>query len=217
MSIVPRLEPDREEEDDDPQPLNDGFPLVAVEVGFSESYEQLLADMELWLKGSLGKVRAVVIISLTETPKYSGKPFLSEPTGESDPDALPARRGPHGPLYRGKDILVGAITGFLEVWRYNAETNTTERESHISVLPADPENSTFSLTMMDLFGWAERVPARFKPEDPVLFDLDNYRMQIKVAIQPLARRRLQQAEVAKRKLPKEEDGEWTESVKRGRR
>lgn len=210
MAIIPLLPPADEEADDDPEPLNDGFPLVAVEVGFSETYEQLLADMELWLKGSEGKVRAVILISLTETPKYSAKSFLHEPIPEPDPNALPARRGPHGPLYRGEHVLVGAITGFIEIWRFNAATGTVECEPRISVLPPDPEQSTFSLTMLDFYGWAERVPERFKPEDKVDFDLDNYRRQIKVAIQPLGRQRMQKAEAAKRKLPKEEDGEWSE-------
>lgn len=217
MSIIPLLPPAVEEADDDPEPLNDGFPLVAVEVGFSETYEQLQTDMELWLKGSEGKVRAVILISLTETPKYSAKPFLDDYTVEPDPDALPARRGPHGPLYRGEHVLVGAITGFIEIWRFNATTGTVECEPRISVLPPDPNNSTFSLSMLDFYGWADRVPERFQPDDRVEFDLDNYRRQIKVAIQPLGRQRLQKAEATKRKVPKD-DGEWSDrDRKRGRR
>lgn len=209
MAIIPLLPLALEEADDDPEPLNDGFPLVAVEVGFTETYEQLLADMNLWLKGSEGKVRAVILVSLTETPKYSAKPFLGEPKSEPDPEAPPARRGPHGPLYRGDHVLVGAITGFLEIWRLNAATGTVECEPRISVLPADPDNTSFGLTMLDLYGWAGRVPDRFKPDDKVEFNLDSYRRQIKVAIQPLGRQRLQKAEAAKRKSSKDTDGEWS--------
>lgn len=209
MAIIPLLPPALEQADDNPEPLNDGFPLVAAEVGFSETYEQLLADMELWLKGSEGKVRAAIVVSLTETPKYSASPFLGESTAEPGPEAPPARRGPHGPLYRGDHVLVGAITGFLEIWRFNAATGTVQCEPRISVLPADPDNSSFSLTMLDLYGWADRVPDRFKPHDKVEFDLDNYRRQIKVAIQPLGRQRVQKAEAAKRKLPKDTDEEWS--------
>lgn len=209
MAIIPLLPPAVEEADDDPEPLNDGFPLVAVEVGFSETYEQLLADMKLWLKGSEGKVRAVVLVSLTETPKYSAKNFQGESNAEPGPETPPARRGPHGPLYRGDHVLVGAITGFLEIWRFNAATGTVQCEPRISVLPADPVNNTFSLTMLDLYGSEDRVPDRFNPDDKVEFDLDNYRRQIKVAIQPLGRQRVQKAEAAKRKLPKDNDGEWS--------
>lgn len=58
LSIVPQ-QPDGDDDDldedgDQSKPLNGNFPGIAVEVGFSEDYDGLLADMELWLRSSAG-------------------------------------------------------------------------------------------------------------------------------------------------------------------
>lgn len=61
-------------------------------MGFSETYKQLLDDKELGLERRETKVRTATLVSLTETPKYSVKPFRTVSNGKPDPDAPPARR-----------------------------------------------------------------------------------------------------------------------------
>ena len=40
-----------------------------LEVGFSETYDELVQDARLWLEGT-GEVSVVVLVKFTETPKY---------------------------------------------------------------------------------------------------------------------------------------------------
>lgn len=193
--------------------LNDGFPLVATEVGFSESYANLLSDMTLWLVGSAGKVRAVILISITETPKYTSKPLVDSagpvPSGEK-----------YGPRILDGHTLVGAMTAVLEVWRYDPVYAATVCEARMSVIPPDPVHAHFDLTMLDFYGWAERVPARFAPEEKIRFELEGYRKKIAEAIPRLGLQRLQRIESEKRKRAvKKEEDEWVpgRTAKRARR
>lgn len=193
--------------------LNDGFPLVATEVGFSESYANLVSDMNLWLVGSAGKVRAVILISITETPKYTSKP-LAECTG-------PVPHGEQfGPRVLDGHTLVGAITAVLEIWRFDTAADEAVREVRMSVIPPDPVHTHFGLTMLDFYGWAERVPERFAPEEKVFFELDGYRKKIAEAIPRLGLQRLQRIENEKRKRAvKKDEDEWVpgRTAKRARR
>lgn len=202
---------------DDESVPNDGFPLVATEVGFSESYANLLRDMTLWLVGSEGKVRAVILICINETPKYVSKPLLDS-EGAPSPPVIPGEK--FGPRLVDGHTLVGSITAVLEIWRYNAKSCSAEREVTMNVIPPDPAHTHFNLTMLDFYGWADRVPARFKPEDMIPFDLEGYRKKIAESIPRLGLQRLQRIENEKRKrsLKKDED-EWVpgRDAKRARR
>lgn len=193
--------------------LNDGFPLVATEVGFSESYANLVSDMTLWLVGSAGKVRAVILISITETPKYTSKP-LAECTGPVPPG------DPYGPRTLDGHTLVGAITAVLELWRYDPASAAPVREARMRVIPPDLDHPHFDLRMLDFYGWAERVPARFTPEEKVRFELDGYRRKIAEAIPRLGLQRLQRIESEKRKRAgRKDEDEWVpgRTAKRARR
>lgn len=183
--------------------LNDGFPLVAIEVGFSQKYESLLLDMTKWLEGSNGKTRAVLIFSFAEDPVYSSKPFTQPPVAKSEPStdaeelviATTASDEPaYGPFWRDGNVQVGAISVFLEIWRYNATEQAPYQESKISIIPADDEHQHFNLTMLDLYGEEERIPGRFKPTDPVKFSLEEYRREIRLALPRLALQRQQKIE-----------------------
>lgn len=106
------------EDDDDVEPPDDEFPLVAIEVGFSVKYACLIRDMKKWLEGSGGKTRAVIITSLAEDPVYMSKPVVQAPPIKQEcPPApeMPAPRRPYGPIMRDGHIQVGEITAFLEI------------------------------------------------------------------------------------------------------
>lgn len=213
--------------------LNGDFPLGAVEVGFSEGYEGLMKDMELWLVGSEGKVRVVVVINLTETPSYTVKRFLNEDekpqhtstdaeeavnqtdhdddTGTSAPPVVPIRvNPPFGPYMHKGIVLVGQITGFLELWRLDATTSLPVRTVHRDIFPSGPPphaDDTFELTMLDLFGWPDRLPAGCAPDEPVVFELAEYRDVVAQAVLRFARMRLHRV-AEKRKVAAEPDKEW---------
>lgn len=237
--------------DDDEDDLNSDFPLVAVEVGFSEGYDALKKDMELWLVGSEGKVRVVVLISLLETPQYQAHQFLINDGNESHgeghgniadvaedvaedvvgtnssgaspppPPVVPAVTNPHpppapyGPYLHNDLILVGKITGFLELWRLDPTTKLPVRTLHRNIFPtgAPPHaNDSFELTMLDLFGWPDRVPQGCTSDETVVFELAEYRKVVAKAVLRFARLRLDKVEREKRKMREEEgergDGDW---------
>lgn len=217
--------------DDDEEDLNSDFPLVAVEVGFSEGYEALRNDMELWLVGSEGKVRVVVLISLLETPHYQAHHFLTDdddqgaetpsettPSGAFSSVVVPVVAtppAPYGPYLHNDLILVGKITGFLELWRLDPTTKLPVRTLHRNIFPtsAPPhENDTFELTMLDLFGWPDRVPHGCTPDETVVFELAEYRKVVAKAVLRFARLRLDKVEKEKRKMREGEgergDGDW---------
>lgn len=212
--------PDYDDGDDDDDPLNACFPSVAVEVGYSEDYEQLLADMRLWLLASDAHVRVVVIVCLSETPIYNSKPFRCPVTTPAQPPASRwIRDGPYGPLRYDGHILVGTISGFVELWRLDA-TGVPHVTSRKILLPPSPpregERDCIELSMADVFGGAERVPARLDPGESVPFDLRVYRVLIGRTMKEHGMQRL--ADVAgKRKREEVGDSEWVEEGERGRK
>lgn len=214
LSVAPQnLDSDSDGEDGEDGGLNGDFPSVAVEVGFSEGYARLKQDMELWLLGSAGKVRVVVLVNLVEMPVFTGEPFSRD-----DAAAAPAaaRRwvsaAPHGPIMYDGHVLVGAITGFVELWRIDAATALPHATCRRTVLPAppdprDPAEDCFALTLADLFGAPERVPGRLDPDEEVRFPFDVYRRVLARAIRTHGRQRLADAAARKRSC-EGVDAEW---------
>ena len=109
-----------------------GVPRVkfVAEVGFSETYEELVQDAKLWLEGKK-TVSLVMLVKLKEDPCYQcpmrnltesefaalGFPPMNEI--EDQPFTL---SGPYGPaVYKGFE-WVGKISGFLEFWALNPAT-----------------------------------------------------------------------------------------------
>lgn len=125
--------------------VNRRFPSLAVEVGFSEVYADLMADMELWLRGSRGGVRVVTVVCLNESPKVGLQMFVmdnnfyaerawhhGQSVGEGGPEGnLPQDRIPtsdkYGPVYRNGRMVAGKTSGFLEIWWTNAEIGKVYR------------------------------------------------------------------------------------------
>lgn len=213
-------------DDDTEDGLNGDFPLVAVEVGFSEGYASLLEDMELWLLGSEGKVRVVVLISLVETPSFTGKRFMTDdekpPRGSNDrddagPSAPPVHvNPPYGPHLHNGLVLVGQISGFLELWRLDATTSLPTRTLRRDIFPPGPPphaDDSFELTMLDLFGWPDRLPQGCAADEPVVFELAEYREVVAGAVLRFARMRLHRLN-EKRKRVGEVDGEWSGKKRR---
>lgn len=118
------------------------FPTLVCEVGFTESYIDLLEDARQWLEKSGGKVRLVMIIKLEEEKKSTIKSSAIDPISEEDntrqalsedddserDNEATGDTGEFGSdpasyedlrVSCKTDDWVGPINGFLEIWRYD--------------------------------------------------------------------------------------------------
>ncbi|EEP79568.1 predicted protein [Uncinocarpus reesii 1704] len=101
--------------------LLSGKKVLILEVGFSQTYEQLVDTAKFWLEGSLDVTR-VVIVKITE-PKYScplknaGISMLQSlgfPTDDWDIESQFCLESGFGPVTLGTTKWVGEINMFLE-------------------------------------------------------------------------------------------------------
>lgn len=232
LSIVPQQpidDDDLDADEDACEPLNGDFPSVAVEVGFPEDDDGLLADMELWLRGSAGRVRVVVLVNLTETPDYNGAPFsrtqepAPAPSDGADPVPRWVSQGNYGPILYDGHVLVGELSGFMELWSFDEATSAPRMSCHRTVIPAPDASAVnedyFVLTLADLFGGAERVPDRLDPMMEVRFEFAVYRALLARAMREHGRQRLARAEVKRRRLEGMDgtDAVWVPEAGRRRR
>jgi hypothetical protein len=107
-----------------------------LEVGFSETYEELVRDAKMWLDGK-PEVCVLVLVKFEESPDYrcpvhhlDDKDFerLEFPEG-SELRALDFNlEGEHGPVtYKGL-VWVGHISNaYMEVWKRDPVTNLAAR------------------------------------------------------------------------------------------
>jgi len=99
-----------------------------VEVGLSESYEELISDAKMWLEGTR-TVSLVMLIKFEETPRYEcpTKNLTDRQLAElrfpqpieimNEPFTL---TGPYGPaVYKGL-VWMGKVSGFFEFWGRNS-------------------------------------------------------------------------------------------------
>lgn len=110
-------------------------PKFIVEVGLSETYDDLLQDAKLWLEGT-DYVSIVVLVKFVETPKYESlnlrtkdlvdRNFLKAP----DLNELHFEmRGEYGPVqYKGIQWAGVISEAFLEVWKRNPITRLAVRD-----------------------------------------------------------------------------------------
>ncbi|KAJ8097983.1 hypothetical protein POJ06DRAFT_26405 [Lipomyces tetrasporus] len=99
---------------------------VAFEVGFSQNYDSLLANKDMWIQGCHAK--ACVLICLNESPRFRNPthPFenVGDVAGEKEAmnlhaDATVPLDGSYFPQIRYRDhVWAGGVTeAFIEVWR----------------------------------------------------------------------------------------------------
>lgn len=127
--------------DDDTEFKVQAFPSMVWEVGFSESYTDLLEDARQWLEGSCGGVRLVIVVKLEEVKKGtvvagpSEEASNSQPSpGSGDSEQVDNEPGSDPASYQELrrsckvDDWVGPINAFLEVWRYNKSTGKMKQD-----------------------------------------------------------------------------------------
>jgi hypothetical protein len=101
---------------------------LVLEVGFSETYEKLVEDTQLWLEGN-SKVSMVTLVKFCETPKYSCPVSLDEDNDNSleslgipldfrafDENEI-TLEGEYGPAIYKRYMWVGEVSEvFVENW-----------------------------------------------------------------------------------------------------
>lgn len=134
------------------------FPSWVWEVGFTESYIDLLEDARQWLEKSAGRVRLVTIVKLEE-----GKPAgiseedlpVEEEEGTWEEEDMSEEEeqgtGQFGSDPASYDDLrttckaddwVEPITGFLEMWRYDKASGKMKQDGERIVCPSIPNCGT---------------------------------------------------------------------------
>lgn len=176
--------------------------------------------MRLWLLGSAGLTRVVILVVITEYPKFDGRPFrraLPPPLlapADTVPNPRKVQVDTYGPVTYDGHILVGAIKARLELWRINPDDEKPYCTCSRSVIPPDPEDDTMRLTAADIFGGEGRVIPRIDPAEEVVFKFKIYRTKLVAGISKMADQRLTAAN--KRRVEEEakaqvgDDGEWVE-------
>lgn len=109
---------------------------LVIEVGFAESYDDLVADARLWLDG-MQSVCVVILAKYYESPQYRNPVRnLSEEDieGLKFPDASAidtaafTMQGEYGPVvYKGYTWAGQLSEAFIEVWKRNSETGLAEK------------------------------------------------------------------------------------------
>jgi hypothetical protein len=116
-------------------------PRFVVEVGFSESLEELVRDARVWLEGTAddsggpSEVRMVVLVKFTESPKFAFSVMQSGPHID-DSDATAARAKIYdrnfnpalfGPIKVDQSIWFGTLSCIAEVWTYDESSQSAQR------------------------------------------------------------------------------------------
>lgn len=146
---------------------------LALEVGFSEEYDDLREDLWLWLVGQ-PTCSMVILVNITESPKYQCLlPFaldicdkLNIPQDGSQITATDFYlEGEHGPVKFKGYQWVGQISEvFLELWTCNRRTGLLKRTGpRMSIIPEGSVSPQIDLTdflftdnsQMTFFDWDE--------------------------------------------------------------
>lgn len=111
----------------------------AIEIGFSETYEELVEDARLWIEGQ-HDVKTVILIKVVEDPPYrspihtlredeiKGLGFLRFRELDTSLVVLEDQADRFGKLQIRNLTWVGKMYAFLEIWKTNTGTGNAERQ-----------------------------------------------------------------------------------------
>lgn len=93
------------------------FPRVVFEVAFSESYDEVRADVHQWLERTHGAVQLALLFAITEHPIVSpaGHDSAASDSDASSPESYRRLRATCD-----VDEYVGALSAFAEVYRFDS-------------------------------------------------------------------------------------------------
>lgn len=123
---------------------------AVVEIGFTETYEELIDDVKLWIEGNRN-MRTVILIKVEENPRYSSPTSKLEDDEVKDlgfPDprdlrtSIVTQKDPNdsfGPLQINNLVWVGKMGVFLEIWKRDTVNGEAKQQGTRTV------SRTFSL------------------------------------------------------------------------
>jgi len=162
-----------------------------LEAGLTETYEQLVNDMKLWLEGKR-EVSMAVLIKFEENPKYrcpisrdmddEDFKLLGIPQREKEIRARDCTlEEEYGPVtYKGFTWVGKISTVFMEVWKRDPNTGLARQHGgRVGLLPPDdPSQVRFRLSDFLLVTPIE--------DRTITFDWGNFRHLLKVKLRTLA-------------------------------
>lgn len=179
-----------------------GFPSVVVEVGWAESMADLLADARLWLLGTAGQTKVVIVVKFTETADAPSSSSSSSEDTEDEADEDPATD--EAALLKAVDKttrfsaladaildlhhrgalakpLLGAIAATFHVFRRSPGDADIFEAFTTTVLPeptsTDPQPQTYALTLKDLYGDTP-VPPGTDAAQSFVMDMADFRRDV---------------------------------------
>ena len=117
---------------------------AVVEIGFAETYKELIDDVKLWIEGNRD-MRTVILIKVEENPRYYSPTSKLEDDEVKDlgfPDArdldtsmviLKDPNNSFGPLQINNLVWVGKMGVFLEIWKRDTVNGEAMRQGTRSV------------------------------------------------------------------------------------
>jgi hypothetical protein len=167
-----------------------------LEVGFSETYEHLKDDVQLWLEGN-PQISMVTIVRLCETPQYHCPLPIFDETGEEldprevlgIPSDLAAIRtkdvileGDCGPaIYKGLRWAEQITEGWIETWIRDMHGEVIQRGNRVDLLHANQAELEFG----------DFLPPGYLPT--ITVNLKEFRSTLQYKIQEMAAARCQDA------------------------
>ena len=121
---------------------------AVVEIGFAETYEELVDDVKLWIEGNKD-IGTVVLIKVTESPRYY-PPIRNMKDDEVKNLEFPGPRDldtskvtpqdpndSFGPLQINNSVWVNKMSVFLEIWKRNPVNGEAKQQGTRSVSHTD--------------------------------------------------------------------------------
>ena len=117
---------------------------AVVEIGFTETYKELIDDVKLWIEGNKD-IRTVILIKVEENPPYSSPASKLEDDEVKDlgfPDhrclrttmvSLKDPNNSFGPLQINNLVWVGEMGVFLEIWKRDTVNGEAKQQGTRSV------------------------------------------------------------------------------------
>ena len=117
---------------------------AVVEIGFAETYEELIDDATLWIEGNRD-IRTVILIKVEEHPQYRSPTSKLEDDevedlGFPDPDDLDTSmviaqdpNDSYGPLQINSLVWVNKMGVFLEIWKRDPVNGKAKQQGTRSV------------------------------------------------------------------------------------
>jgi hypothetical protein len=160
-----------------------------LEVGFSETYEHLKDDAQLWLEGN-PQISMVTIVGFCETPRYHSPLPIFDETGEeldprevlgipSDLTAIRTKdvilEGDCGPAtYKGLRWAEQISEGWMETWVQDMHGEVIQRGNRVDLLHASQVKLEFG----------DFLPPGYLPT--ITVNLEEFRSTLRYTIQEMA-------------------------------